>query len=136
MNYSITEKLDENLENDLFEMFKQEWWTSHRKKEDIKIMLENSDIVIGVFNRYGLIGFARVLSDFIYKAEIFDIIVKKDFRGMKIGKLLIETVLNHPKLKRVEQFNLQCLKDVESFYEKYGFKTLNDELLFMRRKRL
>ena len=64
MRYKIVKKLNKTQINNLYKLYKKEWWTKDRKKKDIKIMLKNSDIIIAVTNKNGkLIGFARVLSD-------------------------------------------------------------------------
>ncbi|WP_417714868.1 GNAT family N-acetyltransferase [Pseudoalteromonas obscura] len=53
-----------------------------------------------------LVGFARVLSDFIYKAVIFDVIVAPDERGKGLGITLMELIKHHPKLNKVLHFEL------------------------------
>ena len=96
-------------------------------------MLANCDIIIGVVNKKGrLIAFARVLSDFIYKAEIYDIIVSKKHRGKGLGELLVKEIINHKKLKDIKQFNLQCKRNMVPFYKKFGFIAL-DNLVYMRK---
>jgi len=79
-----------------------------------------------------LIAFARVLSDFVFKAEIYDVIVDKKYRNLGLGELLLTKIIKHKKLKDIKQFNLQCLDEVEPFYKKFGFKRV-DNLVYMRR---
>ena len=96
-------------------------------------MLKHTDIILGIVNKKEkLIGFARVLSDYVFKAEIYDVIIDKKYRGKGLGELLIKEILEHKKLKNIKQFNLQCLEDMTPFYKKFGFKRL-DSLVYMRK---
>jgi len=133
MKYKLTNKLNKLQIDELYKLYKQAWWANTRNKKEIKKMLKHTDIIVGVINKKGkLIGFARVLSDFVYKAEIYDVIVDKKYRGKGVGKLLVKKIINHKKLKRVKQFNLQCLDEITFFYKKFGFKIV-DNLAYMRK---
>jgi len=133
MEYKVIKKLNKKQVKNLHKLYKNEWWSKDRSKKEIKKMLKHTDIVIGVVNKKGkLIAFARVLSDFVFKAEIYDVIVDKKYRGLGLGELLVKKIIKHKKLKDIKQFNLQCLNEVEPFYKKFGFKRV-DNLLYMRR---
>ncbi|MFP3472315.1 GNAT family N-acetyltransferase, partial [Micrococcus sp. SIMBA_144] len=69
-------------------MYETEWWTKGRTLTDIQIMLQNSDIVIALVGpqHKELIAFARVLTDYVYKAIIFDVIVHPSYRGKHMGE--------------------------------------------------
>ena len=133
MEYKIINKLNKSQKNKLYKLYKKQWWTKDRTKEEIKKMLKYSDIIIAIVNKKGrLIGFVRVLSDFVFKAEIYDVIVAKKYRGLGLGERLVQEVLAHKKLKKVKQFNLQCLEDMVPFYERFGFKEVKG-LIYMRK---
>ena len=133
MEYKVIKKLNKKQVKDLHKLYKNEWWTKDRSKKEIKKMLKHTDIVIGIVNKKGkLIAFARVLSDFVFKAEIYDVIVDKKYRGLGLGELLLTKIIKHKKLKDIKQFNLQCLDELEPFYKKFGFKRV-DNLVYMRR---
>ena len=133
MEYKVIKKLNKKQVKNLHKLYKNEWWSKDRSKKEIKKMLKHTDIVIGVVNKKGkLIAFARVLSDFVFKAEIYDVIVDKKYRGLGLGELLLTKIIKHKKLKNIKQFNLQCLDELEPFYKKFGFKRV-DNLLYMRR---
>ena len=133
MEYKIINKLTKSQKDELYKLYKKQWWTKDRTKKEIKKMLKYSDIIIAIVNKKGhLIGFIRVLSDFVFKAEIYDVIVAKKYRGLGLGERLVKEVLTHKKLKKVKQFNLQCLEDMVPFYEKFGFKEVKG-LIYMRK---
>ena len=73
-----------------------------------------------------------MLSDFTFKAFIFDVIVAKEYRGKGLSDKLLNTILNHSKLKNIETIELYCLPEMKPLYVKYGFKEV-DGLSFLRR---
>ncbi|BDC48321.1 hypothetical protein F183_A06370 [Bryobacterales bacterium F-183] len=96
-------------------------------------MLRHTDLVFG-FAEEGsgkLIAFARVLTDRVYRAFIFDVIVAPAHRGEGLGAALVEHILSHPVLAKVESFQLTCKPDMMPFYGKYGFR--RPEQVFMAR---
>lgn len=95
-------------------------WAQGRVVEDIRNMLKETDLVISAWSESQLIGFGRVLTDYMYRASIWDVIVHPDFQGQDIGTQIMDRILSHPSLKRVELFWL-CTMDKQSFYEKMGF---------------
>jgi predicted GNAT family N-acyltransferase len=100
MNIKQVEKLSGSQINDLYRLFQMEWWTKGRERKDVEVMVRNSDIVVGMMDAgtEELIGFARVLTDFVYKAFIFDVIISKPFREQKLGRNLMNAIIHHPKL--------------------------------------
>ncbi len=119
--------------DDLMNLYKNEWWTNTRSKEEVIKMLQNTTFVFGIVNKDNeLIAFSRVMSDKVYKAFIFDVIVRQDYRGQGLGEKLIQMVLNHAELKNVKSFELYCKDEMVPFYEKFGFKKV-DDLAFLKR---
>lgn len=104
---------------------------------DVETMLAETDVVIGLTDSVtgDLVAFARVLTDSVYKALIFDVIVRDDRRGTGLGGRLMEEILAHPDLGRVDHFELYCLDDLVPFYERWGFTDELGELRLMRRER-
>ncbi len=97
------------------------FWATERKLEDLKIAIENSNPVVSVWDRELLIGFARATSDGIYRAAIWDVVIHPEYRGVGLGRKLVETVLTHPQVNRVERVYLTTTHQ-QSFYERIGFK--------------
>jgi len=119
---------------EFFDLYSKEWWTEGRQFDDVMQMLENSDLFIGCLASDGsLIGFARVLSDFTYKALIFDVIVSTDYRGQGIGKQIIHRIINHKSLHKVSSFELYCPDNMIPFYQSLGFDKGISNILFKTR---
>lgn len=61
----------------LLEFYRATWWAAHRTQSDVERMLAGSDLVIALVDEATdrLVAFARVLTDFVYRAAVFDVIV-------------------------------------------------------------
>ncbi|MDH4128732.1 MAG: GNAT family N-acetyltransferase [Spirochaetota bacterium] len=120
----VIQTFNDSQIKELHSLFQKEWWTKGRTIEEIESCLKGSQICIGLIDKKGsLKGFARILTDYIFKAIIFDLIVSNEFRGSGFGSMLISLIKNHPKLQKVKHFELYCLPEMISFYKKYGFST-------------
>jgi len=108
--------------NQLQALFKSgAFWAEDRSIEDLSIAIANSEPVVSVWDQNRLIGFARATSDGIYRANIWDVVIHPDYRGAGLGRKLVETVLSHPRMNRVERVYLMTTHQ-QSFYERIGFE--------------
>lgn len=106
------------------QLYKQVWWAKERSLEDTTECIRGSQVCIGILDEHNnLIAFARILSDFIYKAIIFDVIVSDHKRGNGLGQKMMGLIKNHDKLKKVKHFELYCLPEMQSFYSSFDFST-------------
>lgn len=127
MNYSHTQIRfsDRKSEIDLYQIQQllnvSAFWAKGRSIEDLGIAIANSDPVITVWDGERLIGFARATSDGIYRATIWDVAIDPEFRGVGLGSKLVETVLSHPRMNRVERVYLMTTHK-QRFYERIGFQ--------------
>jgi predicted GNAT family N-acyltransferase len=132
--YRIVETLTESQVSDLMDLYKNEFWSDKRTREDVVKMLASTDVIIGLVDECDrLIGITRVLTDFVYRAMIFDVIIKPAHRKRGLGAKLMDAVLNHPKLQTVEHLYLNCLPNMMPFYERWGFSDDVGGLKFLRR---
>lgn len=97
------------------------FWAKERQIEDMAIAIAHSNPVVTVWDEDRLIGFARATSDWVYRAGIWDVVVHPDYRGRGLGRKLVETVLTHPAVNKVERVYLTTTNQ-QSFYERIGFK--------------
>ena len=106
----------------LQELFNESaFWAQGRSIKDLSIAIANSEPVISVWDAERLIGFARATSDGIYRATIWDVVVHPDYQGAGLGRKLVETILSHPHVNRVERVYLMTTHQ-QSFYERIGFE--------------
>lgn len=129
----VIDTLTDDQCRQLHALYQQEWWTRGRSLADTRKCIEDSQIRIGLIDDSGsLQGFARVLTDNVFKAIVFDVIVASNRRGSGLGKALISLVLNHPKLRSVKHVELYCLPKMSGFYEKLGFSRDVGQVELMR----
>ncbi|KAF3889868.1 MULTISPECIES: GNAT family N-acetyltransferase [Nostocales] len=132
--YRVVHHLTEHQISQLLDLYKQEFWSQKRKRDDVVKMLAATDIAIALVDDSDqLIGFTRVLTDFVYRATIYDVIVKSTHRNKGLGSQLLDSVVNHPKLASVEQIALYCLPEMIPFYEKWNFTANTSGIQLMYR---
>jgi GNAT superfamily N-acetyltransferase len=118
---NIVDSLTDHQILELHQLYQQEWWTNSRTIEQTNNGVKGSQIVIAVTDENQLVGFARVLTDYTFKALIFDLMVHKDYRGQKLGSVMIEKIKQHPKLSNVIHFELYCLPELFEYYHQHDF---------------
>ncbi|MFJ8526681.1 GNAT family N-acetyltransferase [Bacillus sp. NPDC094106] len=106
------------------------WWPE-RKEEDISNMLENS-IAIGVWKEDQLIGFARAVTDGVFRAYIEDVVVHDRVRNKGIGEKMMTMLLD--ELAGIDIISLFCEEKLIEFYGKQQFKATKQ--LVMHRHQL
>ncbi|MBC6479528.1 MAG: GNAT family N-acetyltransferase [Hormoscilla sp. GUM202] len=137
-----TSGIDLNQLVDLFDV--SAFWALGRRPADLQVAIANSCPVITVWDGFAsgdthpcharerhdrvgapgrdrLIGFARATSDGVYRATIWDVVMHPEYQGAGLGRLLVETVLSHPKMSRVERVYLMTTHQ-QQFYERIGFQ--------------
>lgn len=105
----------------LLTLFQQAPWAKGRTLDDAREMLRHTDLALCAWDGDHLVGFGRVLTDFVYRATIWDVIVDHAYQKQGIGTEIVQRILHHPRLKKVELFWL-CTRR-PGFYEKLGFST-------------
>ena len=117
----------------LLDLYKNEWWTSSRTNEEVEIMLKGSSkLFVYVDAENNVLGFARTLSDGIYKTFIFDVIVKDEFRTSGLGRRIITDILQDEVISKTKHIELYCAPNMIGFYKKFGFTTELGEITLMR----
>ena len=97
------------------------FWAHDRRLPDLAIAIKHSHPVISAWDGDRLVGFGRATSDGIYRATIWDVVIHPDYQGAGLGRKLVETVLSHPHMSRVERVYLMT-KHQQTFYQKIGFE--------------
>ncbi len=133
--YVVVDALDERHVQQLVALYQDEWWARGRTIDEVRGMLAGSDHVFALCTSPGgqLAAFARVLTDGVFKALLFDVIVAPAFRNQGLGRLLMDAVVNHSALSRVRHIELYCLPEMAAFYEQWGFSTDVSGVSLMRR---
>jgi GNAT superfamily N-acetyltransferase len=134
----LIRQLNEDHIQDLCALYRVSWWGADRTVRDVRRMLAHSDIVVGLVDDRSdrLVGFARVLTDFVYRAFLQDVMIAESRQGLGLGQYLMDTVLNLPELRTVEDIQLQCLPDMVTFYSRWDFSTDRQGTVSMGRRQV
>ncbi len=130
-------RIQENCKNidwlAVYRVLQEAGMASHTLEETQKAF-ENSYRVVFVFDKDLLMGVGRAISDGSYEAGIFDVAVLPDYRGKKIGKLIMAEL--HKGLPNINVI-LYAKPEAQSFYKKIGYsKMLTGMAKFAREDRM
>ncbi len=130
MEYSIStdkSKLDVAAIHDF--LCHQSYWAKGRSLDRVKKSIENS-ICYGLYDdKNNMIGFARVITDYVVFAYLMDLFVFPEYRGKGLGKKLVKHIMAEPEFE-VRLWFLGTA-DAHGLYEKFGFSGLDNPDRFM-----
>lgn len=104
---------------DLLRLCAQTDWTAKRSADELQAMLDNTRVCLGVWDGDRLIGFARAITDDVYRAYVEDVIVDDAYRGQGIGSEITRRLLE--RFAHVEEITLNCGDHLIPFYARFGF---------------
>ena len=126
-------ELDDSQVASLHQLYQHEWWTKGRTREQTVKVLQGSQITMGLVDENNsLQAFCRVLTDYTFKAMIFDLIVSNEYRHCGFASRLIKQVKEHPELTSVKHIELYCLPELFEFYRKHDFSEEVSDIQLMR----
>ena len=99
---------------------KNAFWARRRSQSDIKTMLSNSQVIVSLWRQQQMIGFGRALSDEIYRAVIWDVVIDQKYQYLGLGKKIIDSILENKKISKVKKIYLMTT-NCKNFYLKMGF---------------
>ncbi len=73
----------------LLTLFQQAPWAKGRTLDDAREMLRHTDVALCAWDGDRLVGFGRVLTDFVYRATIWDVIVDEAYQKQGINLSLL-----------------------------------------------
>ncbi len=96
-------------------------WKKH-DEEKIKKVFQSSNVVAIAYDKNKITGFGRALSDGVFNAAIYDVVVDEHYQNKGIGQQIIENLL--AQLKNVSCVHLVSTSGNEEFYRKAGFREM------------
>lgn len=106
---------------DIKELFLSVNWESGRYPEKIVSGLKNSTVVISAWDGRRLVGLIRALDDGATVGFIHYLVVDPDYQGQKIGKTLMERLMEKYKDLLYVKIMPSDSKTIP-FYERFGFQ--------------
>lgn len=122
----------ENLNiNTICEFLARSYWADKRPRDVIEKSIRHS-INFGVYDGGRQVGYARVASDHATFAYLMDVFIDEEYRGLGLGKWLMECILAHPELQGLRRWGL-ATRDAHSLYSQFGFTPLSDPSIMMEK---
>lgn len=102
------------------------WWEPSPDNDDrfLDLIIENSAIFVGAFDKKRMIGMGRALSDMASDAYIQDVVVLKPYRGEGVGQRIVRELIQGLKAKGVDWIGLVAQPGTCDFYHALGFEPL------------
>ncbi|MFQ4140420.1 GNAT family N-acetyltransferase [Nodosilinea sp. PGN35] len=97
------------------------FWAKDRTRADMETAIAHSYPVATAWDGATLIGFARATSDGVFRATIWDVVIAPDYQGGGLGRKLVQTLVAHPHMSRVERVYLMTTHQ-QGFYARIGFE--------------
>tara|TARA_Y100001968_G_scaffold327865_1_gene373819 strand:+ start:19511 stop:19963 length:453 start_codon:yes stop_codon:yes gene_type:complete len=104
------------------------FWAKNRTKKFLQRMLKESSVAISLWEEHKMIGFGRALSDGVYRAVLWDIVVDKNYQNKGYGKMILNNLINSKALEKVDKIYIMTTH-CQDFYKKNGFKDIKQKLL-------
>jgi ribosomal protein S18 acetylase RimI-like enzyme len=105
--------------NEVIELYKDAGWWNERTEQDMEKMLSQT-LAVGAWENNKLIGFARAITDGVFRAYIEDVVIHSSFNRNGIGTMLIAKLIE--ELSNIDVISLFCEEDLIAFYNKNEFK--------------
>jgi GNAT superfamily N-acetyltransferase len=117
---------------ELQDLYRFTRWGRSRSLEQIEKMLEGTSMCFSVRYNGKLVAFCRIITDFVYRGSLWDILVHPDHQGKGLGSSLLGYALNHPAIKPVPLI-VTYTSELIDFMCKLGFETRDGLLILQRR---
>lgn len=119
-------KIEKYIEiKDFIEIRHELGWNAIRE-EQLEKAINNSMVNISIFDNDLCVGVGRVVGDNVLKGMLTDIMVKKEYHGKGVGKLIVTNLINEitNKLEDGDLFQLEAspTSGNRDFYIKCGLK--------------
>jgi GNAT superfamily N-acetyltransferase len=124
---------DERIDTDLVHRFlsHESYWAKDRTLIEVNKSIENS-LNFGVYKKDAMVGFARIVTDYVSFAYLADVFIVKEERGKGLGKNLINYILDYPSIKNTKRWMLGTM-DAHELYRPYGFSEMANPKRWMER---
>lgn len=103
-------------------LLRQTGWAHGRDIAGIRRMLDATPLMLGAWEGETLIGYARAITDGVYRALIDDVVVDDAQRKSGVGSEIVRRLVARLREMEVEEVFLRCGEYMEPFYARLGFE--------------
>lgn len=121
MNISILNTIENVDWSRMKEIYHSVGWKKHNE-EKIKKIFTLSNIVTIAYDKDKIVGFGRAMSDGVFNAAIYDVVIEDTYQYKGIGQQIIGDLL--AQLKDISCVHLVATTGNEEFYRKIGFSKM------------
>lgn len=119
--YTIT-TLHEDIDLDRLHYFLsiEAYWSKNMPRDVMELSVKNSlpFSILSPDNEF--VGFARLVTDYATFAYLGDVYIDTNFRGLGLGKWLIEIIMGVEELQVIRNWMLYT-RDAHELYKKFGW---------------
>lgn len=117
----------------IYPLYRFTRWGKSRTVDQLERMIHGSSLCCSVhYENREIVAFCRVLTDFIFRATLWDVLVHPDHQGKGVGSALMEYALQHPSLRQIPLI-LAFTGDLGPFLGKFGFSKSDSTYVLLRR---
>lgn len=117
--------------SELQDLYRYTLWGRSRSIEGIEAMLEGTGMCFSARCDQKLVGFCRVITDFIYRASLWDVMVHPEHQGQGVGSALVDYALTHPAIKKIPLI-LTYTSEWGAFMASRGFENREGAMMMLR----
>jgi aralkylamine N-acetyltransferase len=121
-------KTEKNKKSDLLKAYSLAG--GYGDKKNIKRMISNSRVIGLAYHNKNIAGVGRVIGDGLRFSYIVDLFVLEKYRGLGIGKKLVQELAKSTKANFITLTNDPRDPGLKDFYAKAGFKESKGESVF------
>ena len=129
--FYISSEKEINIDH-LMNLIKQTYWAPNRSKEDFLKAMEHSINFVAFDENDNLVGYARVVTDYVTIWYLCDVIVDENYRGQGIGKMLMTSITSDERFANCSA--LLKTKDAHGLYKQFGFDNADSDRVMFRDK--
>jgi ribosomal protein S18 acetylase RimI-like enzyme len=111
-------------------------WGRSRSVEGIDEMLAKTGMCFSARSAQNpqprLVGFCRILTDFVYRAVLCDVVVHPEHQGKGLGSALVDYALTHPAVAKIPLV-MTYTEEWMSFMSSRGFESRKGAMVMLRR---
>lgn len=109
------------------------FWASDRSAAGLLRCLRGSDLVVSTWHGTELVAVGRATSDGIYRAVLWDVVVRQDWQGKGAGRTVVERLLAEPPVCHAQRVYAMTTHSA-GFYRRLGFEVEpNQNLMILER---
>ncbi len=117
---------------ELQDLYRFTRWGRSRSLEQIAKMLESTSMCFSVRHNGRLVAYCRMLTDFVFRGSLWDILVHPDYQGKGLGSQMLDYALNHPAIRNVPVI-VTYTSELTEFMGKLGFEPREGLMILQRR---